>query len=114
MPPAPPRSIREAETRAPLEPTTANPPRAPTWSAFAIARSINARASARGRSRACTWSAPDLFRGLDDQRQLRQLILTRELVALRGRGEAALRREAELLDVDVLRGRLDPALELVL
>ena len=42
------------------------------------------------------------------------LLLDAERVALDGRGEAALRREAELVDVDVLRRLLDPALEEVL
>src|SRR5215217_5767194 len=54
MPPAPPRSMREAEISAPLAPTTAKPPRAPMWSALAIARSISARACRSGRSRVCT------------------------------------------------------------
>src|SRR5215467_6825024 len=56
-------------------------------------------------------SAPDFLRDLDDQAQLRPLLLLGELVALDRRREAALRREAELVDRDVLRGVLDPAEE---
>src|SRR4051794_1419057 len=53
IPPAPPRSMREAVMSTPLAPTTAIPPRAPMWSALAIARSISGRASAKGSSFVC-------------------------------------------------------------
>jgi len=46
MPPAPPRSIRDADTSTPLPPTTATAPRTPRSSALAIARAIRARAAA--------------------------------------------------------------------
>ena len=42
--------------------------------------------------------APDFLGDLDDQPQLRQLLLFGQQVALDGRREAALRREAELID----------------
>src|SRR4051795_1697749 len=58
--------------------------------------------------------APDLRRRLDDQAQLRPLLLLGDRVALDRRGEPALRREAELVEIDVLRRLLDAALELVL
>ena len=45
IPPASSPSIREAEISAPSEPTTAKAPRAPTWAALSIARSISLRAS---------------------------------------------------------------------
>ena len=48
------------------------------------------------------------------RRELRPLLVLGEHVALDGRGEAALRREAELLERRVLRGLLDAALQLVL
>ena len=52
--------------------------------------------------------------GLDDQPQLGELLVEGERVALDGGGEAALRGEAELVERDVLRGLVDPALEGVL
>ena len=58
--------------------------------------------------------APDLARRLDDQAQLRLLLAEREVVAVHGRREAALRREAELVDVGELARLLDAALERVL
>ena len=48
-----------------------------------------------------TFSAPDLLGDLDDQPQLGGLLLACQFVALDGRGEAALRRQAELVEVDV-------------
>src|SRR5579884_2693912 len=58
--------------------------------------------------------APDLGGDLDDQLELGLLLVDREVVALLGGGEAALPRDPELVDVDVARGLLDPALEQVL
>src|SRR4051812_21799220 len=58
--------------------------------------------------------APDLLRGLDDQAELRPLLVLRQLVALDRRGEAALRGQAELLERRVLRRLLDATLQLVL
>src|SRR4051812_22177518 len=55
------------------------------------------------RCRALAALAPDLLRRLHDQSQLGDLLLARERVAVDGRGEAALGREAELVDVDVPR-----------
>ena len=55
----------------------------------------------RRRMRPLTLSAPDLLGDLDDQPQLGGLLLACQLVALDGRGEAALRRQAELVEVDV-------------
>src|SRR3954469_10225585 len=58
--------------------------------------------------------APALLCGLHDEPQLVDLLLDGEGVALdRGR-EAALGREAELVEVDVLGGLLDPAFQEVL
>src|SRR5205823_2521021 len=51
--------------------------------------------------------APHLLGDLDDEPQLRLLLLRREVVALERRREPALRREAELLDVRELRGLVD-------
>ena len=45
---------------------------------------------------------------------LAHLLVKGQGVALHGRGEAALRREAQLIDGDVARGLFDPPLELVL
>jgi hypothetical protein len=58
--------------------------------------------------------APDLLRGLDDEAQLGDLLVLGEGVALDGRGEAALRRQAQLLERDVAGGLVDAALEVVL
>src|ERR1700744_2343225 len=58
--------------------------------------------------------APDLPRGLDHQAEFRGLLFDRQGVAVDGRGEAALRRQAELLERNVFGGLVDAALELVL
>src|SRR3954470_1520978 len=59
-------------------------------------------------------SAPDLVGDLHDPPQLRPLLVLGQDIAFLGGGEAALRREAELVEVDVPRGLVDAALELVL
>src|SRR5689334_6543782 len=45
MPPAPPRSMFDADTSTPLPPTTANAPRTPMCAALSIARAMRRRAS---------------------------------------------------------------------
>src|SRR6185312_5916118 len=79
------------------------------------------RAPGRGRARSgsdarCRWTslAPHLRGGLQDELQLAELLVGGQVVALARGREAALRREAELVDVHVLRGLLDAALEVVL
>src|SRR5262249_37621511 len=57
--------------------------------------------------------APDLVRDLDDKAELRPLLLLGEVVPLGRRGEAALGREAELVEVDISRGLLDPPHDLL-
>src|SRR5688500_15113842 len=57
---------------------------------------------------------PHLVCDLDDQRQLRLLLVGGERVALDRRREPALRREAELVEGDVAARLVDPPLELVL
>src|SRR6266851_3558723 len=57
--------------------------------------------------------APDLARNLDTARELGPLLLLGQQVAFLGAGEAALRRQAELLQGRELRGLVDAALELV-
>ena len=59
-------------------------------------------------------SAPHFLRGLDHQRQLPALVFHRDVVAVHGAGEAALRRQAELVERRVLRGLVDAALQRVL
>src|SRR5262245_8857787 len=56
-------------------------------------------------------SAPHLLRNLDDPRQLGPLLLGGEDVAFLGRGETALRREAELIERRIFARFLDPALD---
>src|SRR5262245_12378006 len=58
-------------------------------------------------------SSPHLVGHLHDPPQLRPLLLLGEDIAFLGRGEAALRREAELVERDELRRLLDATLELV-
>ncbi len=81
--------------------------------ARARGRARPARRGAR-RAAALLGLAPDLARRLDDEAQLRGLLLHAQVVAVDGRREPALRREAELVDVGEPRGLLDPSLELVL
>src|SRR5438874_10066627 len=90
-------------------------------------RLARASLSAGERSRLPTWSArnggfdrsidesaPHLLRKLHDHPQLRPLLVFGQNVALLGRGEAALRGEAELLARRKLRGLVDAALDVVL
>src|SRR5262245_56291315 len=58
--------------------------------------------------------APDLAGQVNDHPQLRPLFLLGEHVALLGRSEAALRRQAELLERCEFRRLLDAALHVVL
>src|ERR1700760_862862 len=59
-------------------------------------------------------AAPPLVGGLDDELQLGPLLIDRQAVALLGRGEAALGRQAQLVGVDELRRGLDATLEQIL
>src|SRR5271167_157342 len=87
-----------------------SPAQAPTPTAQETPRAALTRL--RGSRRAEGFSAaPDLVGGLDDQAQLRDLVLAREEIALDGGGKAALRRQAELVQVDIPRGLLDTALQ---
>src|SRR5690242_2451086 len=79
-----------------------------------ITASVLATGAARGSRPIVSALAPDLVRKLDDQAQLRPLLVLRQDVALDGRREAALRREAELVDRRMLGRCLDTALDLVL
>src|SRR4051794_19361303 len=57
--------------------------------------------------------APDLFGDLDDHPQLRPLLLLGQDIAFLGRGEAALRRQRELVERDVFGRLVDPPLDRV-
>src|SRR5437763_13609662 len=59
-------------------------------------------------------AAPDLARDVDAQLELCLLLLDGEVVAVVRAREAALRREAHVLERHVLRGLIDTALEMVL
>src|ERR1051326_8431888 len=59
-------------------------------------------------------TGPDPARGVDEQLELAALVVPREEVAARGRGEPALRAQREALDRHVPARLLDPAQELVL
>src|SRR5215469_11123170 len=59
-------------------------------------------------------AAPHLTRGFDDEAQFGFLLLDRQSVAFDGRGKAALRAEAELLQRHVFGGLVDAALQVVL
>src|SRR5687768_16189394 len=58
--------------------------------------------------------SPHFFGDLHDHLELRPLLVLGEDIAFLGRGEAALRRQAELLQRYEFRGLVDAALELVL
>src|SRR6478735_143485 len=58
--------------------------------------------------------APDFLGDLDHQADLFGLLLGGDVVAVDRRGEAALRTQRELVDVDELRRLVDPALDVVL
>src|SRR5918998_2271273 len=58
-------------------------------------------------------SPPDLLGGLDDERQLGDLLVAGQRVALHGRGEAALRGQGQLLQRHVAGGLVDAPLEVV-
>src|SRR5580693_10370090 len=55
--------------------------------------------------------APDLVGGLDDEAELRHLLVVGQRVALGGRGEAALAGQADLVQRHVLGRFVDAALE---
>src|SRR5262245_21802306 len=58
--------------------------------------------------------APHLARDLDDQLQLAPLIRCRERVSVVRAGEAALRAQAQIVELHVSGGCLDPTLERIL
>src|SRR6185503_911249 len=58
-------------------------------------------------------STPHFLGHFDDQGELRPLLVLRQGVALLGRGEAALRRQAKLLERNIFRRLLDAPLDLV-
>src|SRR6516165_968154 len=64
--------------------------------------------------RSARTSAPDFIGQFDDHGELCPLLVLGEAVAVLGGGEAALRGEAELVDVDELRRLLDAPPDLVL
>src|SRR5262249_60278233 len=64
--------------------------------------------------RALCSPAPDVARDLQGQPELAFLVLDRDLVAVVRAGEAALGAQAEIFQRDVLRGRFDAALGVVL
>src|SRR5579862_3022905 len=57
---------------------------------------------------------PHFARDVDNHPQLGPLLLLGEIIAFLGRSEAALRRQAELVERDVLRRLIDPPLESIL
>src|SRR5678815_3061262 len=72
------------------------------------------RKSDRGKSGHLSMPAPDLVGDLDDEAQLGALRLDRDVVAVHRAREAALGRQAQLLDRHVLRRLVDAALQVVL
>src|ERR1051326_5240783 len=59
-------------------------------------------------------SSPHFLGQLDDHRELRPLLVLGQDIALLGRGKAALRREAELVEIGIFRRLLDPPFDVVL
>ena len=99
----PPRTARRRRSgspsrrsRSPRGAITTSP--GPGSAARAVEHAPSPRRRSVTAARIAGRSAPDLGRRLDDQRELGDLLLVGERVALDGRGEAALRRQAELLD----------------
>src|SRR5947209_20399452 len=89
--------------------------RAPRTACSAAARG----ARAAGRTLWCRRSArlavaPYLARDVDAELELRLLLLDGEVVAVMRAGEAALRRQAHVLEGHVLRCFVDAALEMIL
>src|SRR3990167_3345788 len=72
------------------------------------------RGSERGGPAARSQAAPHLARQLDAERELRPLIPDGHVVALDGRGETALRADAELVERDVPGRLVEAPLEVVL
>src|SRR5262249_8800806 len=70
--------------------------------------------SPRASSAAASVPPPHVVGDRDDHAQLRPLLVLGQDVALLGRSEAALRRHAKLVDVDVPRRFLDAKLDVVL
>src|SRR5208282_6545812 len=60
------------------------------------------------------YSTPHFVGDLHDHPQFRPLLIFGQNVALLGRGEAALRRQTKLIERDVFRRLIDPALDVVL
>src|SRR5262249_61659358 len=58
--------------------------------------------------------SPHLIRDLHDEPQLRPLFVVGENIAFFGRGEAALRRQAKLIEVDEFGGLIYAAFDVVL
>src|SRR5438874_2301992 len=58
--------------------------------------------------------APDFAGGFNHETQLRDLLVPVQTIALDGRGKAALRAKAELLERHVFCRFVDPALQIVL
>src|ERR1700756_2119855 len=56
---------------------------------------------------------PHLVGDLDDRAQLRPLLALGQNISFLGRGKAALRRQAKLIERNVFRGFVDPPLDLV-
>src|SRR5712671_727119 len=106
-----PSQVAKIEPTIPSRVVTMNPPGPPTKN-LAIAPARNPIMMIQSQ---CSMSAPPYFaRGLDDEAQLGDLLVPGQCVAVDGRGEAALRGKAELLERHVFGRLVDPALQIVL
>src|SRR5215469_14210715 len=106
-----PSQVAKIEPTIPSRVVTMNPPGPPTKN-LAIAPARNPIMMIQSQ---CSMLAPPYFaRGLDDEVQLGDLLVPGQCVAVDGRGEAALRAEAKLLERHVFRRLVDTALQRVL
>src|SRR6476661_6721210 len=82
------------------------------WDPYpAVCREGAAYGSPLSRRRPHQSLPPDLVRQLDNHAQLGPLLILCQHVAFFGRGEAALRRQAELIERDKFRGFFDALLD---
>src|SRR5712691_8876535 len=105
-----PSQVAKIEPTIPSRVVTMNPPGPPTKN-LAIAPARNPIMMIQSQ---CSMSAPHFARGLDDEAQLGDLLVPGQCVAVDGRGEAALRAEAELIERHEFRRLVDSPLQRIL
>src|SRR3990172_4970723 len=107
------RLLNAGSARTSRGPPPRSPPRASPGGRGRRSTSSRRRQPSSGPA-ARSQAAPHLARQLDAERELRPLVPDRHVVALDGRGEAALGADAELVERDVLGRLVEAPLEVVL